>query len=320
MTNYGVNAYQSAAVSQGQQIKTQTFKAKRSDEKATANKASAVYEKGGAETAAVESYDRNGKPISGSKVASRVTQQNATSGTGNITNNQSYGKVVGEPKLSETAQKYYDSLKQKYGNLDFVLVSKDMVGVAKSRAASYGNANKMVVLIDEEKLERMATDESYRKKYEGIIAQAQSGGSSLQSAIAGNPAVKKVGINTLDNGAGSFMAACAKNTTDAAEKLAKKRAEKKAAQKAADKKAEKKKAEKAAEEKKEAKKAEAKKEERRSELRDRNVIEESDFSEYTDNDDYEIIYANSMEELIEKINAYGKGNTSFGGSYMDYQA
>ena len=49
-----------------------------------------------------------------------------------------------------------------------------MKAQVQQNAAAYGNANKMVVLIDEEKLERMATDESFRKKYEGIIASSQS--------------------------------------------------------------------------------------------------------------------------------------------------
>ena len=44
--------------------------------------------------------------------------------------------------------------------------SKDMKETAKANAGQYANANKMVVLIDEEKIERMADDESYRKQYE----------------------------------------------------------------------------------------------------------------------------------------------------------
>jgi len=36
-----------------------------------------------------------------------------------------YGRTVGNPELSDTAKKYYDELKKKYGNYDFILVSKD---------------------------------------------------------------------------------------------------------------------------------------------------------------------------------------------------
>lgn len=52
-------------------------------------------------------------------------------------------------------------MKSKFGNMDFILVSKDMKEQAKAMASSFANPNKMVVLIDEEKLERMATDEAF---------------------------------------------------------------------------------------------------------------------------------------------------------------
>lgn len=83
--------------------------------------------------------------------------------------NGNYGKTIGNAKLSEEGVKYYQELKKKYSNMDFILVSKEQKANAQANAASYANGNKMVVLIDEEKIERMATDENYRKQYEGII-------------------------------------------------------------------------------------------------------------------------------------------------------
>ena len=55
----------------------------------------------------------------------------------------------------------------------------------------------------------------------------------------------------------------------------------------------------------------------------KSVWEESDFSEYK-NDDYEIIYADSPEELADKLEAYNK-NTGSGrmheqGDYADFKA
>lgn len=35
------------------------------------------------------------------------------------------GRTIGNPELTEKAAKYYEELKKKYGNLDFILVSKD---------------------------------------------------------------------------------------------------------------------------------------------------------------------------------------------------
>ena len=91
------------------------------------------------------------------------------------------GKTIGSPKLSEKAARYYEQLKSKYSNMDFILVSADQKEQAKAQAGSYANANKMVVLIDEEKIEKMAEDENYRKQYEGIIANAATGLSSMST-------------------------------------------------------------------------------------------------------------------------------------------
>ena len=38
---------------------------------------------------------------------------------------EDYGRTIGQPELSEKAQKYYEQLKKKYGNYDFILVSRD---------------------------------------------------------------------------------------------------------------------------------------------------------------------------------------------------
>ncbi|MDE7266129.1 MAG: hypothetical protein K2N89_01530, partial [Lachnospiraceae bacterium] len=94
------------------------------------------------------------------------------------------GRTVGNPMLSETAAKYYEELKRKYGNMDFILVSADQKEYAKANASKYGNSNKMVVLIDEEKIERMATDEKYRKQYESVIANAASGLTQLKERLS----------------------------------------------------------------------------------------------------------------------------------------
>jgi hypothetical protein len=296
----------------------------------------AVYTKSYGPTNA-EGYDRYGRKADGAEgstekaTALQIKNSTGKSSIPQITNMEGYGKVIGEPKLSEAGQKYYSELKKKFGNMDFVLVSQDMKAAAHANAASYGNPNRMVVLIDDEKLERMATDESFRKKYEGIIAMAQNGSQKLQAVAQKNPGIRKIGINTLDNGAGSFMAAVAKNNTEASKALEKRRA-----LKAKEKKAEAKKAEKHREKKLEEKRREERIHERHDaahpdknrddiheELRSKSVWEESDFSEYK-NDDYEIIYADSPEELADKLEAYSK-NTGSGrlnehGNYADFKA
>ena len=94
----------------------------------------------------------------------RKTQQ--TTKKSAVTN----GKTIGDPQLSEKAQKYYEQLKR---NLPIwilfwsVLTKKEE---AQANAAQYANANHTVMLIDTDKIEKMAEDEAYRKKYEGIIS------------------------------------------------------------------------------------------------------------------------------------------------------
>lgn len=167
------------------------------------------------------------------------------------------GKTIGTPELSEKGQKYYEQLKAKYRNMDFILVSEDMKEKAKAQAGNYANANRMVVLIDEEKIERMAEDEEYRKQYEAIISNAAAQLPKLQSSLGNTPGVKAYGIQVNDGGTASFFAVVDKMLAAQKERIAKKAAEKKEAAKNAEKKQAAKKAEeKQAEKKKKAKESE----------------------------------------------------------------
>lgn len=186
------------------------------------------------------------------------------------------GKTIGQPKLSESAKKYYEELKSKYQNMDFILVSNDMKEMAKANAGSFANPHKMVVLIDEEKIERMATDEQYRKQYESIIASAQNKLPELKQSLSNSANVKGFGMQVNDNGAASFFAVMDKSFKDLADRLEKQRAEKREEKKAAKKKAEKKEREEQLEEK------------RLKRKEDQEVV----------------ITANSIEELKKKIEEY----------------
>lgn len=188
-------------------------------------------------------------------------------------------KTIGKPQLSEKASKYYEELKKKYSNMDFILVSKDQKEQAKAQAASYANANKMVVLIDEEKIEKMAEDENFRKQYEGIIANAASGMAQLGSSLNSTGAtVKGFCMQVNDNGTASYFAVLEKSSAAQRERIEKKAEEKKEAKKVARKKAE--------------------KEEREERLK-KSVDDET-----------VTIQANSIEELLQKIQDYSYSNLS----------
>ena len=202
-----------------------------------------------------------------------------------------YGNTIGDVKLSDKAKDYYNQLKGKFHNMEFIAVSKDMKAQVQANAAAYGNANKMVVLIDEEKLERMATDVSFRKKYEGIIAMSQTKMAEAKNSLTSSGAsVKNFGMSIDSNGKESFFATVGKS-----QDLQKKRIEKKAVEKKEQKAKEKKKAEKEA------------REERLQKAKDKKTDKTDDEAETHNIDDgkkYITIEANSMDELLSKVQKY----------------
>ena len=202
-----------------------------------------------------------------------------------------YGNAIGDVKLSDKAKDYYNQLKGKFHNMEFIAVSKDMKAQVQANAVAYGNANKMVVLIDEEKLERMATDESFRKKYEGIIAMSQTKMAEAKNSLTSSGAsVKNFGMSVDSNGKESFFA-----TVEKSQNLQKKRIEKKAAEKKEQKAKEKKKAEKEAREER-LQKAKDKKTDKTADEEDPQTID--------DGKEYVTIEAKSMDELLSKVQKY----------------
>lgn len=138
-----------------------------------------------------------------------------------------HGKTVGEPKLSENAQKYYEELKKKYGNMDFVLVSNDMKDRAKAMAGSFARPDKAVVLIDEAKIEQMASDEDFRKKYESIIQGAQGQLTNMKNQLTGKGSILSYGMQVEDDGNVSFFAVTEKSYAAQRERIARKAEQKK---------------------------------------------------------------------------------------------
>lgn len=233
-------------------------------------------------------YNTSGtkKKTDGKKEDIAITKSDGSTETAKKT--KVSGRTVGNPELTEKAAKYYEELKKKYGNMDFILVSKDQKEYAKANASKFSNPNKMVVLIDEEKIERMAEDEKFRSQYEGIISQGANGLTQLKSRLANMGLnVKSCGMNVYDNGATSFFA-----TMDQSFKAQNKTAQQRLAKKKAAKKAEEKKAAKKAEEKKKQEKLEEGRAERR-EIRE----------EFYENDGGgEVTFtADSIDDLISQI-------------------
>ena len=218
-----------------------------------------------------------------SNYVSSTGQASNTKKTDEITTRKAnYGKTVGEPKLSDKAAAYYEELKKKYSKMDFVLVSRDKKDQARLMASGFANPHKTVVLIDEEKIEKMAEDESFRQKYEGLIEQASSGLSQLKKQMDSMGAdVKGYGMTVNDGGTATFFAVLRKSSDAQKERIEQKREEKRAEKKA------------------EEKKAQKEKEKERIESKKTDI-----FDEVENDDDVEIIYASSVEELTKKVGDY----------------
>lgn len=235
--------------------------------------------------AAQSNYSKNTK----NKTTKDTTSAAGTVGTSEAKQTKgttgNYGRTIGQPELSEKAAKYYEQLKKKYGNYDFILVSRDQKENAKANAAKYANGYKTVVLIDEDKIEQMATDEKFRKQYEGILsgaaAQIQQLKTSLQSSGAN---VKGFGMQVNDGGTLSFFAVLKKSSAEQKARIEKKAEQKKTEKKAAEKKA-----------------AKKEKEER---LKDKKSDKVADSKEEAGTEDTVTISAGSIEELLSKIETY----------------
>lgn len=211
----------------------------------------------------------------GMQVSQEYVSGTVTKKTQDIEKASNYGKTIGEPKLSEEAEKYYNQLKKKYSNMDFILVSSDKKLQAQAQAGKYANPAKMVVLIDEEKIERMATDEAYRKKYEAIISGATTQLNQLGDSLASSGAsVKGFGMQVNDGGTASFFAVLEKSSAAQKERI-----------------------EKRAEEKRAEKKAQAKQEEKAAAKEHM----EGKRAEKAEQNHTVTITASSMEELLQKI-------------------
>ena len=257
-------------------------------------------------TRSVSASSQTEKTDSGKESAAAKVEEKTLSPIGKnsslIPSKTEYGYTIGNVQLSDTAKDYYDKLKSKFHNMEFIAVSKDMKAQVQQNAAAYGNAKKMVVLIDEEKLERMATDEAYRKKYEGIIAMSQSKITAAKNSFAGSGAnIKNFGMSVDADGKENFFATVGKS-----QDIQKKRIEKKAAEKKEQKVKEKKKAEKKEKEEriqklrdKKPNKAEAKEKDKD---KDKEKIHEADDEEYIS------FEASTLDELVSKVSSYAYDN------------
>lgn len=222
------------------------------------------------------------------------TQKSQATEKATKTSRVTTGRTYGNPELSDEAKKYYEQLTKKFSNMDFVLVDSAVKDEARANVAQFAGGNRTVVLIDTEKIERMAHDEAYRKQYEGIISSSQVKLDAIKvqlqkSGKSGN--VVTYGMELTKQGVTSLFAVLKKSRQDQKARL-----EKNAEKKAKAKKVEKKKAEK--------KRAEERKEVKAEEAKDSKRPDEAGKAHSLDDEELVEVHASTVEELMEKIDDF----------------
>lgn len=220
----------------------------------------------------------NNKKTDGTKEADKTAKKSKVS-----------GRTIGDPVLSDKAKKYYEQLKAKYSNMDFILVSPEQKEEAESKKGMYQSSKELIVLIDSDKIEKMAEDEEYRAKYEGILSNATSQLSQMKDSLGSKAdSVSSFGMTFDDNGNASFFAVVDKSLAAQKERIADKK-------------------EAAAEEKKKAQKKtqEKRAEERKADRADKNKktdpADKTKSKEKSSDADKVTVSASSWEELLKKI-------------------
>lgn len=108
-------------------------------------------------------------------------------------------------QLSETAQKYLKELKEKYKNVDFIVADFDSDEEAQKHLS--GGKGEYNCVITPETIEKMATDEEERAKFEGIIENAITDLSGIKEKLGEDAdKVESYGISVDSEGKVSYYA------------------------------------------------------------------------------------------------------------------
>lgn len=147
--------------------------------------------------------------------------------------------TIGKPELSEAASSYYEDLKAKYGDAEFVLIDDEHAANAKEYASNINTDKSMIVLISESEVEAMASDEATRTKNEQLISDGLAQMPSLKEQLEeAGVEVKSFGMEFNDDGTVSYFAVLDKSAVAQKERIENNRAEKKAEEAKNEKKAE----------------------------------------------------------------------------------
>lgn len=167
-------------------------------------------------------------------------QVNQTKKTEKHEKTENTKNTIGNPELTETASSYYEELKAKYSDVEFVLVDDEQTAAAKEYAAGIRTDKSLIVYISESEVESMATDESIRTRNEGLIDEAKTQLPSLAEQLEeAGVEVKAFGMQLGSDGTVSYFAVLDKANVAQKERIEKNREDKQAEEAKNEKKAEK---------------------------------------------------------------------------------
>lgn len=165
---------------------------------------------------------------------------NTVNQTRNAEKTENTKNTIGNPQLSDTASSYYEELKAKYDDVEFVLVDDEQTGNAQEYASNVRTDKSLIVYVSESELEAMATDEATRTRNEGLITDAKTQLPDLAKQLEESGVkVKTFGMELSSDGTVSYFAVLDKANEAQKERIEKGREEKQAEAAKNEKKAEK---------------------------------------------------------------------------------
>lgn len=115
---------------------------------------------------------------------SQISTYQASYQSSNIGSTKKTAKTQNSDKtLSKKAEQYLEKLKKKYGNMEFVIKDYENEEEAQKYLSDAQSTKDYTCLIDTETLEKMATDEATREKYESVLSGAEDKFSVMKNSL-----------------------------------------------------------------------------------------------------------------------------------------
>lgn len=136
--------------------------------------------------------------------------------------------TIGKPEITKATAEYYEQLKAKYKDVEFVVVEDERMGEAKELLDDVRTDKELVVFVSESELEAMANKDDVRAKNEQLIADAVGQMPKMKEELKdAGVEVKSFGMEFNDDGTVSYFAVLDKFSEAQKERIEEAREQKK---------------------------------------------------------------------------------------------